>query len=31
MADWMGGAGRTMPPLVEALKGYVLSAEKPAQ
>src|SRR5450631_3290791 len=28
MADWVGGASRTMRPLVEALKGYVLSAEK---
>jgi transposase len=28
MADWVGGASRTLQPLVEALKGYVLSAEK---
>jgi transposase len=28
MADWVGGASRTMRPLVEALKRYVLSAEK---
>ncbi len=28
MADWVGGASRTLRPLVEALKGYVLSAEK---
>jgi transposase len=28
MADWVGGASRTMRPLVEALKSYVLSAEK---
>jgi transposase len=27
-ADWVGGASRTLRPLVEALKGYVLSAEK---
>jgi transposase len=28
MADWVGGVSRTLRPLVEALKGYVLSAEK---
>src|SRR5277367_3613289 len=28
LADWVGGASRTLRPLVEALKGYVLSAEK---
>jgi transposase len=28
MADWVGGASRTLRPLVEALKKYVLSAEK---
>lgn len=28
MADWVGGASRTLRPLVEALKTYVLSAEK---
>jgi transposase len=28
MADWVGGASRTLRPLVEALKAYVLSAEK---
>ena len=28
MADWVGGASRTLRPLVEALKRYVLSAEK---
>jgi transposase len=28
MADWVGGASRTLRPLVEALKSYVLSAEK---
>jgi hypothetical protein len=28
MADWVGGASRTLRPLVEALKNYVLSAVK---
>jgi transposase len=28
MADWVGGASRILRPLVEALKRYVLSAEK---
>ena len=28
MADWVGGASRTLRPLVEALKAYVLSTEK---
>jgi transposase len=28
MADWVGGASRTLRPLVEALKNYVLGAEK---
>src|ERR1700734_1118799 len=28
MADWVGGASRTLRPLVEALKKYVLRAEK---
>jgi transposase len=28
MADWVGGASRTLRPLVEALKSYVLSTEK---
>ncbi len=28
MADWVGGASRTLRPLVDALKAYVLSAEK---
>jgi transposase len=28
LADWVGGASRTLQPLVEALKKYVLSAEK---
>ena len=28
MADWVGGASRTLRPLVEALKSYVLSAQK---
>jgi transposase len=28
MADWVGGASRILRPLVEALKSYVLSAEK---
>jgi transposase len=28
MADWVGGASRTLRPLVEALKSYVLGAEK---
>jgi transposase len=28
MADWVGGARRTLRPLVEAMKRYVLSAEK---
>ncbi len=28
MADWVGGASRTLRPLVEALKNYVLSSEK---
>jgi transposase len=28
MADWVGGASRTLRPLVEALQSYVLSAEK---
>jgi transposase len=28
MADWVGGASRTLRPLLEALKTYVLSAEK---
>ena len=28
LADWVGGASRTLRPLVEALKKYVLSAEK---
>jgi transposase len=28
LADWVGGASRTLQPLVHALKRYVLSAEK---
>jgi transposase len=28
LADWVGGVSRTVRPLVEALKKYVLSAEK---
>jgi transposase len=28
LADWVGGASRTLHPLVEELKKYVLSAEK---
>jgi transposase len=28
LADWVGGASRTLQPLVEALQRYVLSAEK---
>lgn len=28
LADWVGGVSRTLQPLVEALKKYVLSAEK---
>src|SRR5580693_3919823 len=28
LADWVGGASRTLQPLVDALKKYVLSAEK---
>jgi len=28
MADWVGGASRTLRPLVEELKKYVLSAQK---
>jgi transposase len=28
LADWVGGASRTLGPLVEALKKYVLGAEK---
>ena len=28
MADWVGGASRTLQPLVDALMKYVLSAEK---
>ncbi len=28
LADWVGGASRTLRPLVESLKRYVLSAEK---
>ncbi len=28
LADWVGGASRTLTPLVDALKRYVLSAEK---
>jgi transposase len=28
LADWVGGASRTLQPLVEALKRYVLGAEK---
>jgi transposase len=28
LADWVGGASRTLQPLVEALKKYVLSADK---
>jgi transposase len=28
MADWVGGASRTLDPLVKALKSYVLSTEK---
>ena len=28
LADWVGGASRTLRPLVDALKRYVLSAEK---
>jgi transposase len=28
MADWVGGASRTLRPLVEELKKYVFSAEK---
>jgi transposase len=28
LADWVGGCSRLLKPLVEALKGYVLGAEK---
>jgi transposase len=28
LADWVGGVSRTVQPLVDALKNYVLSAEK---
>lgn len=28
LADWVGGASRTLQPLVDALKKYVLTAEK---
>lgn len=28
LADWVGGASRTLAPLVEALRRYVLSAGK---
>lgn len=28
LADWVGGASRTLEPLVNALKNYVLSADK---
>jgi transposase len=28
LADWVGGASRTLRPLVDALRKYVLSAEK---
>lgn len=28
LADWVGGASRTLRPLVNALRSYVLSAEK---
>ena len=28
LADWVGGVSRTLQPLVDALKKYVLSAEK---
>lgn len=28
LADWVGGVSRTLQPLVEALKKYVLSADK---
>jgi transposase len=28
LADWVGGASRTLTPLVDALKRYVLSVEK---
>jgi transposase len=28
LADWVGGASRTLQPLVDALKKYVLNAEK---
>jgi len=28
LADWVGGASRTLRPLIEALKRYVLGAEK---
>ena len=28
LADWVGGASRTLQPLVDALKRYVLGAEK---
>jgi len=28
LADWVGGASRTLQPLVDALKQYVLSAKK---
>ena len=28
LADWVGGANRTLAPLVEALRRYVLSTEK---
>jgi len=28
LADWVGGASRTLQPLVDALKKYVLGAEK---
>ena len=28
LADWVGGASRTLRPLIEALKKYVLNAEK---
>lgn len=28
LADWVGGAARTLDPLVEAIRRYVLSGEK---
>jgi len=28
LADWVGGASRTLRPLIDALRSYVLSAEK---